>query len=106
MAKQLPNELFITSEDDANWQYTNYPRILEPGEMIKLTLTSNGYKSERVKIGDTFQDLQSKVEGREGEIVSAIYNNKGLFNTFVDMGQFMDRGQVTSEGVKSYFAQN
>ena len=106
IAKQLPNELFITSLDDANWQYTNYPKVLEPGEMIKLTLTPDGYKSERVKIGDTFQDLQSRVEGREGEIVSAIYNNKGLFNTFGDMGQFMDGGQLTSEAVKSYFAQN
>ena len=106
MAKQLPNELFITSLDDANWQYTKYPRVLEPGEMIKLTLTPGGYKSERVKIGDTFQDLQKRTEGREGEIVSAIYNNKGLFNTFGDMGQFMSQGQLTSEGVKSYFAQN
>tara|TARA_R100001443_G_scaffold39960_1_gene53342 strand:+ start:1760 stop:3796 length:2037 start_codon:yes stop_codon:yes gene_type:complete len=106
IAKQLPNELFITSLDDANWQYTRFPKVLEPGEMIKLTLTPDGYKSERVKIGDTFQDLQSRVEGREGEIVSAIYNNKGLFNTFGDMGQFMDGGQLTSEAVKSYFAQN
>ena len=106
MAKQLPNELFITSLDDANWQYTKYPRVLEPGEMIKLTLTPGGYKSERVKIGDTFQDLQDRTEGREGQIVSAIYNNKGLFNTFGDMGQFMSQGQLTSEGVKSYFAQN
>jgi len=106
MAKQLPNELFITSLDDANWQYTNYPKVLEPGEMIKLTLTPGGYKSERVKIGETYQELQDRTEGREGEIVSAIYNNKGLFNTFGDMGQFMSQGQLTSEGVKSYFAQN
>jgi hypothetical protein len=106
IAKQLPKELFITSEDSPNWQYTNYPRVLEPGEMIKLTLTPDGYKSERVKIGETFQELQSRTEGREGEIISAIYNNKGLFNTFGDMGQFMSQGQLTSEGVKSYFAQN
>ena len=104
--KSYPSQLFITDVESPNWAFTNAPKsALVEGEMIVLTLNADktGYTYKTQKIAETYNQIQQGVTQRDKDIVNAIYDNKGLFNEFEDMAQFMKGGQIDT---KAYFAQN
>jgi len=105
--QRLQKEIHLTSPDDPRWTYTDInPQSLKEGEIVKLTLSSDGrsYTSSIMKVGDSFNDILGREEDRDSKIVTSIYNNKGLFNAFEDLGQFLNTNKnFTTE---DYFSQN
>ena len=105
--ERLQKEIHLTSPDDPRWVLTDInPQSLKEGEIVKLTLDSSGtqYTSSIMKVGDSFDDILNREEQRDKVIESAIYNNKGLFNEFEDMQQFLNTNKNFT--MKDYFAQN
>ena len=98
--ERLQKEIHLTSPDDPRWTYTDInPQSLKEGEIVKLTLSSDGrsYTSSIMKVGDSFNDILGREEARDSKIVTAIYNNK-------DLGQFLDTNK--SFTTEDYFSQN
>ena len=97
--------IHIFDKHDENWALTDMnPGALQEGQMLTLTLNSNGtgYTTKFTKVSDTFEEVRQGVTDRDKELNTAIYNNKGLFSEIEDLNVFVQGGGKVDE----FFAKN
>ena len=98
--------IYISDKNDKNWALAGgmNPNDLPEGQMLILTLNAQGtgYTPKFQKIADTVNELQAATDKKSKDIVTAIYDNKGLFGEVDDLNLWMQGGN----NIQSWFAKN